>query len=87
MAARILAPSCALFGNKKVVAPPPKKVTPSIKSLETLGGSTRHAGIAMGCGWQVNARGDARSTSSRSSLHDDRRGCEFTRNPRVFGDQ
>ena len=48
MAARILAPSCALFGNKKVVAPPPKKVTPSIKSLETLGGRLAMQGSLWG---------------------------------------
>ena len=48
MAARVVSPKCALFGNKKVVAPPKKVVTPPLKSLETLGGRLAMQGSFWG---------------------------------------
>ena len=48
MAARVVSPTCALFGNKKVVAAPPKKLTPPLKSLETLGGRLAMQGSFWG---------------------------------------
>ena len=49
MSARVVSPKCALFGNKKVVAPQPKKVTaPPLKSLETLGGRLAMQGSFWG---------------------------------------